>query len=51
MKICEIRDEYRNINIGFLFYDENGMPLVSMHWEHRFNHMVKRYNDIYKLLT
>ena len=21
-------------------------PLVAMHWEHRFNHMVKRYNDI-----
>ena len=34
---------------GFLFYDENGMPLVAMHWEHRFNHMVKRYNEIYKI--
>ncbi|SDZ97052.1 Site-specific recombinase XerD [Lachnospiraceae bacterium NK3A20] len=34
---------------GFLFYDKNGMPLVAMHWEHRFNHMVKRYNDIYKI--
>lgn len=34
---------------GFLFYDENGMPLVAMHWEHRFNHMVKRYNDIYRV--
>lgn len=30
---------------GFLFYDENGMPLVAMHWQHRFNHMVGRYND------
>ena len=20
-----------------------------MHWEHRFNHMVKRYNDIYRM--
>ena len=20
-----------------------------MHWEHRFNHMVKRYNDIYRV--
>ena len=27
----------------------NGMPLVAMHWEHRFNHMVKRYNDIYRI--
>lgn len=34
---------------GFLFYDENGMPLVAMHWQHRFNHMVKRYNDIYRV--
>ena len=34
---------------GFLFYDENGMPLVAMHWQHRFNHMVGRYNDIYKV--
>ena len=34
---------------GFLYYDKNGMPLVAMHWEHRFNNMVKRYNDIYRL--
>ncbi len=34
---------------GFLFYDENGMPLVAMHWQHRFNHMVGRYNDIYRV--
>ena len=33
---------------GFLYPDENGMPLVAMHWEHRFNHMVNRYNTIYK---
>ncbi len=33
---------------GFLYLDENGMPLVAMHWEHRFNHMVNRYNTIYK---
>ena len=33
---------------GFLFLDENGMPLVAMHWEHRFNHMVKRYNEIFR---
>lgn len=24
----------------FLFYNKNGMPLVAMHWQHRFNHMV-----------
>ena len=26
----------------------NGMPLVAMHWEHRFNNMVNRYNTFYK---
>ena len=35
--------------IGFLFTDKEGFPLVAMHWEHRFNHMVKRYNDIYRV--
>ena len=34
---------------GFLFYDKNGMPLVAMHWQHRFNRMVKRYNGIYRV--
>lgn len=34
---------------GFLFYDSDGNPLVAMHWQHRFNHMVGRYNDIYRV--
>lgn len=34
---------------GFLYLDENGMPLVALHWEHRFNRMVKRYNEIYRV--
>ena len=34
---------------GFLFIDKDGMPLVAMHWEHCFNHMVKRYNDSYRV--
>ena len=34
---------------GFLFCDDNGMPLVAMHWQHRFNQMVGRYNDIYRV--
>lgn len=34
---------------GFLFYDKEGMPLVAMHWQHRFNHMVNRYNEIYRI--
>ena len=37
-------DGYR----GFLFLDNAGLPLVAMHWEHRFNSMVNRYNAIYK---
>lgn len=36
-------------NAGFLFRDKNGMPEVAMHWEHRFNHAVKRYSDIFKV--
>ncbi len=34
---------------GFLFYDDVGNPLVAMHWQHRFNRMVGRYNDIYRV--
>ena len=34
---------------GFLFYDKEGKPLVAMHWQNRFNNMVKRYNDIYRI--
>lgn len=34
---------------GFLFYDEKNMPLVAMHWQNRFRHMVARYNDIYRV--
>ena len=35
--------------MGFLFRDKKGMPEVAMHWEHRFNHAVKRYNDIFRV--
>ena len=34
---------------GFLFLDDKGNPEVAMHWQHRFNHMVGRYNDIYRV--
>lgn len=34
---------------GFLFLDKNSNPEVAMHWQHRLNHMVKRYNDIYRV--
>ncbi len=34
---------------GFLYLDKDGLPEVAMHWEHRFNNMVRRYNQIYKV--
>ena len=34
---------------SLLFLDKDGLPEVAMHWEHRFNHMVGRYNDIYRV--
>lgn len=35
--------------VGFLYLDKNGMPTVAMHWEHYFNHIVEKYNRIYKV--
>ena len=35
-------------HVGFLYLDKDGMPEVAMHWQHRFNHAVERYNEIYK---
>lgn len=35
--------------VGFLCIDEDGEPLVAMHWEHRFRHMVGRYNSIFRV--
>jgi len=34
---------------GFLFLDENQMPLVAMHWQHRMKNAWNRYNDIYRV--
>lgn len=50
--IIEDRPDYKVEKVvdgytGFLFLDKDGMPLVAIHWEHRFNHMVSRYNEIY----
>ena len=36
-------------HVGFLYLDDQGMPLVAMHWEHRFNRMVRRYNEIFRV--
>ena len=44
-KVEKVVDGYT----GFLFLDDKGLPLLAMHWEHRFNNRVKRYNDIYRV--
>ena len=34
---------------GFLFLDKNEMPMVALHWEHYFKHILNKYNSIYKV--
>lgn len=34
---------------GFLFLDKNDMPMVALHWEKYFQHIVEKYNKIYKV--
>lgn len=34
---------------GFLMLDKNGMPMVALHWEHYFKHILDKYNSIYRL--
>ena len=34
---------------GFLYLDKNGMPMVALHWEKYFQHIVGKYNKIYKV--
>ena len=33
---------------GFLFFDKDDRPMVAMHWEKYFQHIVQKYNKIYK---
>ena len=33
---------------GFLFLDKNEMPMVALHWEKYFKHILDKYNSIYK---
>lgn len=35
--------------VGFLFLDKNNMPMVALHWEKYFEHMVEEYNKIYRV--
>ena len=32
----------------FLFLDKNDMPMVALHWEKYFQHILQKYNKIYK---
>jgi len=34
--------------IGFLYLNKNGMPTVALRWEKYFQHIVEKYNKIYK---
>ncbi len=34
---------------GFLFLDKNGKPMVALHWEKYMEHIVEKYNSIYKV--
>lgn len=34
---------------GFLFLDKNNMPMVALHWEKYMQHIVEKYNKIYKI--
>ena len=34
---------------GFLFLDKNEMPMVALHWEKYFKHILNKYNSIYKV--
>ncbi len=33
---------------GFVFFDKDDRPMVAMHWEKYFQHIVEKYNKIYK---
>ena len=34
---------------GFLFLDKNNMPMVALHWEKYMQHILEKYNSIYKV--
>ena len=34
---------------GFLYFDKDGSIMYSLHWEHYFQHICKKYNSIYKV--
>lgn len=34
---------------GFLYLDKNSMPMVALHWEKYFQHILQKYNATYKV--
>ncbi|MBE6939619.1 MAG: hypothetical protein E7457_02195, partial [Ruminococcaceae bacterium] len=34
---------------GFLFLDKNDRPMVALHWEKYLQHIVEKYNKIYRI--
>ena len=44
-KVEEMIDGY----IGFLFLDKRGKPMMPYQWEKRFQHVVEKYNRIYRV--
>ena len=45
LKIEPIIDGYS----GFLYLDKNNMPMVALHWEKYFQHILEKYNGIYNV--
>ena len=35
--------------VGFLFLDKNNMPMVALHWEKYLDHIIAKYNRIYRI--
>ena len=34
---------------GFLFLDKNDKPMVALHWEKYLEHIIEKYNKIYRI--
>ena len=43
-----VRDKKGKLYHGFLYLDQNDMPMVALHWEKYFQHILTKYNSIYK---
>lgn len=43
-----IKDSNGKVYKDFLYYDKNGMPMVALHWEKYFQHIIEKHNRIIK---